>query len=194
MILKPQDVVVTLKLLAYRSTRPTFSQIAADLAISQSEVHGAVKRAQASHLLHGPDIFDRPNVSSLEEFLIHGVKYAFPAERGGPSRGMPTSYAAPPLNALIALSDEPIPVWPHSEGTKRGTAFTPLYKTVPIAAIRDSTLYELLALVDAIRDGRARERQLAEQELIKMLRGKSYEQSKSQASNRRGKTAATRTR
>jgi hypothetical protein len=193
-ILKPQDVVVTLKLLAYRSTRPTFSQIASDLAMSQSEVHGAVKRAQSAHLLHGPEIFDRPNVSSLEEFLIHGVKYAFPAERGGPSRGIPTSYAAPPLNALIAPSDEPIPVWPHPEGTKRGTAFAPLYKTAPIAAMRDSTLYQMLALVDAVRDGRARERQLAEQELIKMLRGKPYEQPKSQASYRRGKTTETRTR
>jgi hypothetical protein len=190
-ILKPQDVVVTLKLFGYRSIRPPFSQIAADLAMSQSEVHGAVKRAQAAHLLHGPEIFGRPNVSALEEFLIHGVKYAFPAERGGPSRGIPTSYAAPPLNALIAPSDEPIPVWPHPEGTKRGTAFAPLYKTVPIAAIRDSTLYEMLALVDAIRDGRARERQLAEQELIKILRGKFDDQSKPPVSHRSRKAADT---
>lgn len=97
-ILKPQDLVVALKLLGYVGSRPPFAKIAGDLVMSQSEVHAAVKRAQAAHLLHGPELFNRPNISALEEFLIHGVKYAFPAERGGPSRGIPTSYAAEPLN------------------------------------------------------------------------------------------------
>ena len=40
------------------------------------------------------------------------------------------------------------------------------------AALRDAALYELLALVDAIRDGRARERNLAQQALEKRLGGK----------------------
>jgi hypothetical protein len=172
-ILKPQDVVVVLKLLGYDSSRPPFAQVARELVMSPSEVHAAVKRAQAAHLLHDWELFNRPNLSALEEFLIHGIKYAFPAERGGPIRGMPTCYAAAPLNRLIVPGDEPIPVWPYPEGEKRGIAFTPLYKTVPIAALRDPLLYEQLALVDAIRDGRARERQLAEQELIKILRRKS---------------------
>ena len=54
----------------------------------------------------------------------------------------------------------------------RGIALAPLYKTVPIAAMRDPLLYEKLALVDALRDGRTRERKLAEQELKKLLRKK----------------------
>src|SRR5258707_7437559 len=157
MALKPQDIVV-LKLCGYGSNRPPFAQIAADLAMSPSEVHGAVKRAQAAHLLHGPELLDRPNVSALEEFLIHGVKYAFPAEHGGPTRGLPTSYAAEPLKRLIAAGDEPIPVWPHPEGKRRGVALVPLYKTVPIAAMRDPSVYEKLALADARRAGRTRER------------------------------------
>jgi len=32
----------------------------------------------------------------------------------------------------------------------------PLYKSVPQAALRDPILHQFLALVDAIRDGRAR--------------------------------------
>src|SRR5262249_41582965 len=148
--------VVVLKLCGYRSKRPPFSQIAADLAMSPSEVHGAVKRAEAAHLLHGPELFNRPNLSAIQEFLIHGLKYAFPALRGGLTRGLPTSYAAEPLCRLIAHSDEPIPVWPYPEGKKRGIALAPLYKTVPIAAMRDPLLYQELALADAIRDGRAR--------------------------------------
>jgi len=172
-ILKPQDVVVALKLLGYDSHRPPFAQIAGDLALSPSEVHAAMKRAQAAHLLHGPELSNRPNISALEEFLIHGIKYAFPAERGAPTRGIPTSFAAPPLNRLVVPGDEPIPVWPHRKGEKRGIAFAPLYKMAPIAALKDPLLYEQLALVDAIRDGRLRERGLAEKELIKILRRKS---------------------
>lgn len=169
MNLKPQDIVVVLKLCTYGLKRPILAQIAQDLVMSQSEIHGAMKRARAASLLHGPKMFDRPIISALEEFLIHGVKYAFPAERGKLTRGMPTSYATEPLNEFIAPGTEPIPVWPYPEGTKRGIALTPLYKTVPKAAIRDPLLYKYLALVDAIRDGRARERNTAERELIKLL-------------------------
>lgn len=174
MILKPQDVVVALKLLGYDSRRPPFAQIARELWLSSSEVHGAMKRAQAAHLLHGPELSNRPIVSALEEFLIHGIKYVFPAEHGEPTRGVPTSYAAAPLNRLIDPGNGPIPVWPYGKGEKRGTAFAPLYKLLPIAALQDPLLYEQLALIDAIRDGRARARQLelAEQELIKILRRK----------------------
>jgi DNA-binding Lrp family transcriptional regulator len=172
MTLKPQDIVVVLKLCGYGSNRPPFAQIAAALSMSPSEVHGAVKRAQAARLVHGAELNSRPNLSALEEFLIHGLKYAFPAEHGGSTRGLPTSYAAAPLNRLIAAGKEPIPVWPHPEGKKRGIALAPLYKTVPYAALRDSALYEKLALVDALRDGRVRERKLAEQELKKLLRSK----------------------
>jgi len=174
MALKPQDVVVVLKLCGYGANRPPFAQIAADLSMSSSEVHAAIQRAQAAHLLHGPDMLNRPNMSAIEEFLIHGVKYAFPAERGALTRGLPTSYAAEPLNRLIAPGDEPIPVWPHPEGKKRGIAFTPLYKCVPVAAMRDPLLYKQLALLDALREGRTRERKLAEQELVKLLRRKAH--------------------
>jgi hypothetical protein len=172
MVLKPQDIVVVLKLCGYGSSRPPFAQIAGDLVMSPSEVHGALKRAQAAHLVHGSEMNSRPNLSAIEEFLIHGVKYAFPAEHGGSTRGLPTSHAAAPLNRLIAAGDDPIPVWPHPEGKKRGIALAPLYKTVPDAALRDQALYQKLALVDALRDGRVRERKLAVQELRKLLRSR----------------------
>lgn len=170
MVLKPQDVVVVLKLSGFGGKRPPFAQIAKDLCLSVSEVHAAVKRAQAAHLLHGPELGDRANGNALEEFLIHGVKYAFPAHHGAMTRGLPTSYAAEPLRRYVKPGDEPVPVWPDPTGPVRGTAFEPLYRNVPEAAKRDSHLYELLALIDAIRDGRARERRLAEKELVTRLR------------------------
>jgi hypothetical protein len=138
--------------------------------MSPSEVHAAVGRAVASGLLHGPELGNRPNLAAVEEFLLHGVKYAFPAERGEPARGVPTSYAAEPLRKLISHGDQPPLVWPHAAGTARGTALEPLYKAAPKAALRDPGLYEILALVDALRDGRARERKLAEELIIARLR------------------------
>jgi hypothetical protein len=146
------------------------SVIATELTISPSEVHGALQRLQFTHLVHGSELRNRPNVAALEEFLLHGVKYAFPAERGSVMRGIPTSYAAPPLSGEIAPGDGLPPVWPWRDGHVRGIALTPLYKTAPSAALRDQRLYELLSLVDALRDGRARERKIAERELVTRIR------------------------
>jgi len=170
--LKPQDVVVALKLCAYPDARgrPPISILGNELSLSPSEVHGAIGRLRASRLLHAPQWRDRPNISALEEFLIHGLKYAFPAERSEVTRGVPTSYAAEPLKSEIASSHDLPPVWPWPEGDTRGIGLEPLYKKVPQAALRDRDLYELLALVDAIRDGRARERKIAERVLVDRLR------------------------
>jgi hypothetical protein len=170
MALKPQDVYVVLKLVVAGVCRASYSQLALDLVMSPSEVHACVKRAQASHLLHGPALQSRPNFVSLEEFLVHGLKYVFPAERGEITRGVPTSYGAEPLRAAIAPGSEPIPVWPYESGKQRGVAFAPLYRTAPIAALRDPPFYEYLVLVDALRDGRIRERKIAQTELHRRLR------------------------
>ncbi len=78
---------------------------------------------------------------------------------------MPTSFAGPPLRDLIVASGELPPVWPDPEGEEQGYEFSPLYKSVPKAAAKDFKLYELLVLVDAIRDSRAREREIAVNEI-----------------------------
>jgi hypothetical protein len=172
--LRPQDVVVVLKLLASRGQPWTYAKLGEELLLSASQVFRSVDRAEIARLLETPPITPPsadhirpfwPNRGNLKEFLVHGVKYAFPARRGGLVRGLPTAHAAPPLNRHIAESFEPPPVWPYADGTVRGTEFSPLYKNVPAASLRDRKLYELLALVDAIRDGRAREREIAIREL-----------------------------
>ena len=137
--------------------------------MSPSEVHAAFKRLRQARLMHGKELGNKPNVPALEEFLLHGLKYAFAPQRGGITRGIATSFAALPLKAEIAPGSDLPPVWPYSEGDARGVALEPLYKTAPVAALRDSSLYELLALVDAIRDGRARERSIAERYLVQKL-------------------------
>ena len=54
-------------------------------------------------------------------------------------------------------------VWPSLAGTVRGASVTPLYAAAPATAVNNPALYELLALVDAVRLGRARERTRAKQ-------------------------------
>jgi hypothetical protein len=163
-----QDIVVLAKLVAYRGTRPAIARVAGDLALSPSQVHASLKRLERSRLIDAQT--GRPLLKAVEEFLIHGVKYAFPAERGEPTRGMPTAYAAPPLSDQITGSGDLPPVWPDAEGDVRGITLEPLHRTAVKASRQDPAVRELLALIDALRDGRARERQLAEKELSARLR------------------------
>lgn len=136
--------------------------------MSPSEVHAGIKRAATARLYD--DSRKMPIRKNLEEFLVHGVKYAYPPQHGALTRGIPTGYAAYPLNEMMALGTNDVPpVWPHPEGEVRGYEFSPLYKSAPSAALKDKKLYALLAMIDAIRDGRARERELAIKELIKHL-------------------------
>lgn len=169
--LKSQDVVVLVKLCGYKEAmRPPYSRIAEELVMSQSEINGSVKRLQAAKLINPKEFGELPILAAVEEFLVHAVKYVFPAKRGHFVRGMPTSYAAKPLDQLIVAGEDPIPVWPDPMGKKKGISLMPLYRSVPDAARRDNVLYERLAMLDAIRDGGARERKLAEKELIKSIR------------------------
>src|ERR1700683_1294259 len=180
MTLHPQDVVVLLKLVANRSAskRWTYAELGKGLFMSTSQVFRSVQRAETARLIIVPSISPDSsgalprrwlwpyNGGNLKEFLIHGAKYAFPVEYGGLTRGIPTSAAASPLKQHFPQEDFPLPpVWPYAEGSVRGLEFSPLYDNVPQAALHDFELYELLALVDAIREGRAREREIAVREL-----------------------------
>jgi hypothetical protein len=168
-ILKPQDVLVMLKLVALGQRSWSYARLAVDLGMSPSQLHSAVRRALAAQLAVKKEDAIKPHIRNLEEFLVHGLRYVFVPQLGQPTRGMPTSYAAPPLEAHFAKSSDLPPVWPDPEGTVRGVEFSPLYKLAPKAARADPALYELLVLVDAIRGGRAREHNLAIKGLGKRL-------------------------
>jgi hypothetical protein len=168
--LLPQDVVVLAKLICAGAQRLAVTQLSSDLGLSPSQIHLALKRLERSRLIIDAARDRKPLLRPVEEFLLHGVKYAFPAERGEPTRGVPTAYAAPPLSKDISAGAELPPVWPSPDGTIRGTTFQPMHKIVPAAAAKDPCLYAILAMIDALRDGRTRERQIAERELAARLR------------------------
>jgi len=170
-MLRPQDLLVLVQLVA--DERPagewTQQELANATGLSQAEVHNALKRAAESRLC---DVGGKTVMrSGLLEFLVHGVKYVFPAQPGGLVRGVPTAWAALPLSELLVGGhDLERPVWPHAEGKVRGCAVEPLYKTIPDVGLRNPRVYEIFALVDALRFGRARERKLGEKLLGERLR------------------------
>lgn len=164
--LKPQDVLLLLKIVS--DNNPAWNQkpVAEALGMSQSEVSEAVARCKYAGLLapNGKTVMKM----ALMEFLQYGLRYAFPQKPGAVLRGVPTSHSASPLKEEIQSSEAY--VWPYGLGTVRGHSIVPIYPSVPEAALKDATLYELLALADALRVGRARERELAVQELKKHLK------------------------
>jgi len=172
MPLKPQDLLVCLAL-ADRGHRPwTYAELSEELGLSASEANMAVERSLSAGLLtpsSKPRGKPGPVRAALLEFLVHGARHAFFAKPGPIVRGTPTAYSAPPLLNRLQAGDEPPLVWPDANGETRGQAIEPLYPSVPDAARRNSRLYELLALTDALRCGRARERKLAASELSSRL-------------------------
>lgn len=185
MNLKPQDILLLLKLIALGRKPWSFNKLAIELGMSPSEVHAAAKRALAARLAVKVGDNIRPNMRNLEDFLSHGIQYVFVPERGELNRGIPTAYAAEPMSSYIAAGNEPPPVWPDPDGEVRGMSFSPLYKSVPKAAKKDSKLYELLVLVDSIRGGQAREHDIAVKELVKLLRRQTKEKNVVQKRNQK---------
>jgi hypothetical protein len=167
-VLKPQDVLVLLKISA-RLGPWSFAELADELGMSASEVHAAIKRSELSRLVSKTEGQWSVSRQALLEFVQHGVRYAFPALVGALTRGMATSSFAPPLKEHFALGDNIPLVWPDPAGELRGASLIPLYPSVVAASKADPTLYELLALTDAIRVGAARERELAISALTKHL-------------------------
>lgn len=143
----------------------TYPALARLAGLSTSEAFASVQRALASQLVVRPPTEDRqfpePHVANVAEFVQHGVRFAFPAGTGGPSRGLPTAFAAPVFRSMLAPPSGEVPVWPDPAGSVRGVSFPPLYRSVVEVALRDPDMYDALAILDAIRGGSARERAIA---------------------------------
>jgi len=162
MELKPQDLLVLLKVAAHPPQRWTYASLGEALFMSASETHACVKRAVASGLAVAPSRGAwSPVRPKLLEFVLHGVSYVWPATAGPVKRGVPTAFGVEPLASQLAVASGDSPVWAHPEGGAKGPTLSPLYRTAPDAALADPALHRLLALLDALRTGRARERSLA---------------------------------
>ena len=159
--MKAQDIVLLLKIISMQNDSWNQLQTAAALGMSQSEVSESVARSKYAGLLDSKG--KKVMKLALIEFLQYGIRYVFPQKPGAIVRGIATAHSAAPLNTIIVSKEHY--VWPSGKGDLRGQAVTPLYPSVVEAVQKDTLLHELLALVDAIRMGRAREREIAFKEL-----------------------------
>jgi len=165
MIARSLDVYVWLKLCG-DSRGKTYAQLGQELGMSASEAHAAVRRGGEAGLVKPES--KRVVREAFLDYLLHGVRYAFPAVPGRVVRGMPTGYSAPCLVGEFAEVDLPV-VWEDAEGSARGQSVEPLHPSAAEASRRDGNLYRVLALVDALRCGRARERSAAASRLKELL-------------------------
>ena len=169
--LKPQDLLVVLKRAVHPARSWTYATLGEALQMSASQVHRSVRRSLVAGLATSKSRGEWQAVrSALVEFAAHGVRYAFPATLGAPRRGVPTSFGAPPLSEHISSAPGEAPVWAHPEGSSKGPSLSPLCRNAPAAALADPSLHGVLALVDALRVGRARERALAAKLLDERLK------------------------
>lgn len=187
--MKSQDVVVLLKLASLEDDAKDIGHeplppglvagddpysvrgLEAALGISKTEVSASIRRSIASGLAIKDRKTDRPtpNRRQLRDFILHGLKFVFPAKPGAMQRGIPTAFAAPVLRGSLHSAGNLICVWPHARAKEMGQSVDPLFKSVPEAAERDTRLYAYLALIDAIRLGNQRESKLAADLLAQKL-------------------------
>lgn len=164
--LRPFDVAVALRLLLVPEDR--YEPLANALATSTSAAHRSVARLQHAGLCEPAS--RTVNRSACHEFLVHGVRYAFPPVHGPERIGMPTAGAHPELAELfgtdVAMKTL---VWPMEGGAIRGEALVPLFNGVTKVAARDARLHHLLACVDVLRVGNSAQRQLAADVLQRRL-------------------------
>lgn len=166
--MRPQDIVILLKMISLENKEWRITDIANQLHMSQSEVSEALNRCKIARLVD--ESKKKVFKESLLEFLLHGLRYVFPEQPGAIVKGVPTAHSAEPLKKKISSNETDQYVWPFPEGKARGQAIQPLFKTVPQASLEDQQLYEMLALTDALRVGRAREFKIASEELIKKIK------------------------
>jgi len=156
LVLRPLDVPVALRFAECPGA--TYRSVAEDLGMSSATVHESVGRLEVAQLLRPGE--RAVNRHALLEFLEHGVRYAFPASPTGlRGRGVPTAHSAPPLDEEIDSCQAW--VWPSKEGGIEGQVITPLFERAAEMPQRCPSVYEMLALLDSVRAGRARERRIA---------------------------------
>ena len=165
-MLKGQDIVVLAALSGGSHAGETFAELGKRTCLSTSEAYACVKRLQGASLLNADRCVMNRNAI---EFLLHGLRYAFPFRfEGVMAKGLATSYAAPVASSVFAAAGI-APVWGYSAGESFGRVCEPLYPTAPAAAARDRALYDRLAVFDMLRGGRLRERKFAAWKLAELV-------------------------
>lgn len=163
--MRPQDIVVLLKILCYGTTSWYNKDLANDLYLSTAEISNSLERSAFSGLIDTEK--KKVRTQALLDFLKAGIQYVFPQKPGNISRGMLTVHSH--LFMQNHIVSEQYYVWPDADSDYKGISVQPLYPGVVKAVKKDEKLYLMLALIDILRIGKTRERKIAITELEKLL-------------------------
>ncbi len=161
---RPNDILVLLKL-ASTGVNASVRELEGSLAVPKSSIALSLQRLAGTGLIDEGRDGRRLNRLAVRDCLRHGIRWIAPARAGDYELGLFTAHSAPPLAAKLAGADDDPLVMPLRHGPHRGRTIEPLDPRAPQAARNDPRLWELLAIVDAFRVGRARDREVAAREL-----------------------------
>lgn len=167
-MLKPQDVVMLLKVKLLEESSWTYQTLAFSLGMSSSTVFLGLERCKLAQLYEGEE--RKVILPAFLNLLFHGVRAVFYVVPGALTQGIPTAFSAPPLSDCFPEHSHGILIWPSSEGKVTGQTIEPLYSSVPEAVRLDPKLYELLALIDVLRLGNPKECKIAQKRLRELLK------------------------
>ena len=184
--MRKQDIYIMLKLACMQRRNRLNGDCAGDmsadytarglssaLGVSKSEVNASIRRSGDAGLIVKDHKSGVPKVNrhALLDLIVHGIKYVFPVKPGAVVTGVPTACYAPVFDGTLHSMSDSILVWPYAGGHQRGQSVSPLHESVPKFAPEERDLYDLLALVDSIRLGQAREASMAAEMLEARLAG-----------------------
>ena len=170
-MMRPHDILIICKIIV--NDRPDWkqTQLADDLFMSQSEISASLRRSDQARLLNKAEKVLYPQ--NIQDFLFYGFPYVFPAKLGPVQKGIKTSQSHPFFSAEFSPMLIPF-VWPYLGEKDLGQTITPLHPRQAEAALKDKKLYQLLACLDVIRVGAAREKKMARENIASSITA--YEQ------------------
>src|SRR5689334_8584463 len=161
--LKPADVLVLLKLAA--SGAASVRTLESELGLSKSTVALSLRRLREADILtEDGERGLRINKLVARDFLVHRARWIAPAKVGDFELGLATAHTSEFLAHKLSGDPDPV-VLPLPHGPVRGRAVSPVHPRAPATASKDPALLRLLAILDALRIGRARDREVAAAEL-----------------------------
>ncbi len=163
--MRAHDILILLQIICLDKTSWHNKDLAYSLKISASEISESLNRSWIAKLLDSRK--KHVNKMALMDFLAYGLPYTFPQVPKTLARGIATSHSASPLNQFFNAKLDFI--WPYAKGNLQGLTIKPLHKNVPLIVHTNPKLHEMLALVDALRVGRAREKKMAIDLLRKII-------------------------
>ena len=91
--MRPQDIVVLLKILTSEKEAWQYRDLSSKLFISTGEIAESLNRSQIAGLVD--ESRRRVHRESLMEFITYGLQYVFPVVPGTMVTGMPTTHSHP---------------------------------------------------------------------------------------------------